>query len=221
METMRKTLGKYVLRTSALALTCLALAGSNVKAAALHTYSTTGSVDATTATVTGTPDITFASVQSGSFNAPSAAGLGSFQVAQGVDGTSTTYDNTPFSIIYNPLTINGVSTTTAPIMISGMLNGTISTDMNGNQSSSVVATFNPIGSPVFSTPSGKFLSTLSLTDSPLSLVPYSAGGMTTVQANVITTGPVAAPEPTTMAILATSLVGLGLRQKLRSGRKAS
>jgi hypothetical protein len=37
----------------------------------------------------------------------------------------------------------------------------------------------------------------------------------------MTTGPVAAPEPTTMAILATSLVGLGLRQKLRSTRKSS
>ncbi len=223
---MRKTLGKYVLRTSAFALACLALAGAEVQAAALHMYSTTGTVtdiDPTTgmATITGTPDITFVPVASGTFNAPSAAGLGYFQVSQAAAGTSTTYNDTPFTIIYNPLSINGVTSTSSPISITGTLSGTISTDANGNQSSSVVATFNPVASPVFSTPNGNFLSTISVTNSPLNLVPYSAGGNTTVQAQIMTTGPVAAPEPTTMAILATSLVGLGLRQKLRSTRKSS
>jgi hypothetical protein len=226
METMRKTLGKHVLRTSAFALACLALAGADVKAAALHTYSTTGTVTAIDpssgmSTITGTPDITFVPVQSGTFNAPSAAGLGYFQVSQTAANTETDYNNTPFTITYNPLAINGAALNSAPISISGTLTGSITTDANGNQSSSVVATFNPIISPTFSTPNGTFLSTLSVTNSPLNLVPYSAGGDTTVQAQVITSGPKAAPEPTTLAILATSLVGLGLRQKLRSNRKSA
>ncbi len=238
---MRKTLGKHVLRTSAFTLACLALAGANVRAAAstdststaVQTYSTTGTVtdinpSTGMSTITGNPDITFVPIQSGSFGAPSTAGLGYFQVSKTAMGTSTTYTNTPFTIIYNPLSTNGITPNSTPITISGTLSGTISTDANGNQSSSVAANFNPITSPVFSTPTGSYVSTVSLADSPLHLVPYSAGGNTTVQADIVTTavppGPplaTSAPEPTTLAILATSLLGLGLRQKLRSSRKSA
>ncbi len=239
---MRKTLGKHVLRTSAFALACLALAGADALAvtsatatmgttasSAVQMYSTTGTVSAGN-TITGTPDITFVPIQSGSFNAPSAAGLGYFQVSKSAMNTSTTYNNTPFTIIYNPLSTAGITTNATPITIPGTLSGTISTDANGNQSSSVVATFNPITSPVFQTPNGSYMSTVTLANSPLDLVPYSAGGNTTVQANIVTSaapaGPslgtgVTTPEPTTLAILATSLVGFGLRQKLRSSRKSA
>ena len=134
------------------------------------------------------------------------------------DGQSTTYDHTRFSIIYNPVNDqrNALSFDLgSPVTITGSLTGTIS----GSQSS-VKATFDPIQNPVF-TANGTFLNTLSVLNNPLDLVPASAGGRTTVQAQVITSGPVPAPEPTTMAILATSLVGFGLRQRLRSGRKSA
>ncbi len=235
---MRKTFGKYVLRTSAFTLACLALAGGNVQAVsstttsmtssaaltgtALQTFSTVGSVGTTG--ITGNPDITFAATSTGSFLAPSAAGLGSFVTSAMTAGTSTTYDNTPFSISYNPLTTNGVTSSAVPVVISGYLNGTVSADAQGNQSNNVVATFSAINSPVFQTPNGNFVSTVSLGNTSLFLVPSTTqGGMTSVEAIITTTGalPGAAPEPTTLAILATSLVGLGLRQKLRSGRKAS
>jgi hypothetical protein len=239
METMRTNLVSNVLRTSAFALACLALAGADVKASALHTYSTTGAIlgdgistsaatsvansDVAASTgisasgVTGTSAVSYNPVASGSFLAPSSVGLGEFVVSTLPTGQSTTYTNTHFSIIYNPLTIGGVPypAGSPPVTITGELNGTIT----GNQST-VVATFDPIKSPVF-TADGNFLNTLSVTNSPLSLVPASAGGRTTVQAQVSTSGPVPAPEPTTMAILATSLVGFGLRKKLRSGRKSS
>ena len=212
---MRKNLCNNVLRTSAFALACLAFAGADVKAAALHTYSTSGTI--LSDGITGTNAIGFNPVSTGSFLAPSSVGLGEFVVSTLPDGVSTTYDNTHFSIIFNPVTINGTNypAGSPPVTLTGELNGTIT----GNQST-VVATFDPIQSPVF-TANGTYLSTLSVLDNPLNLVPASAGGSTTVQAQVITSGPVPAPEPTTMAILATSLVGFGLRQKLRSGRKSA
>lgn len=237
---MRNTLVSTVLRTSAFALACFALAGANVQASALHTYSTTGAilgdgivttgassaasetVAASTgisanAAVTGTGAISYNPVATGSFLAPSSVGLGEFVVSTLPEGQSTSYHNTHFSIIYNPLTVGGVAypANGTPVTITGELNGTVT----GNQST-VVTTFDPIQSPVFSA-NGTYLSTLSVTNNPLNLVPASAGGRTTVQAQVSSSGPVPAPEPTTMAILATSLVGFGLRQKLRSARKSA
>ncbi len=252
---MRKTLGKYVPRTSAFALACLALAGADVMAdgmttsttttpvytasTAVQDYSTGGGVTETVTnssgmtvqspTITGTPDITFVPISSGTFASPSAASLGYFQVGQQANGTSTTYTDTPFSISYKPVSTASIPITSGPITISGTLTGTISTDAMGNQSSHVIATFDKVDtSPVFQTPNGSFVSTVSVDNSPLNLVAYSAGANTTVQADIATTaapqGPpsaVSAPEPTTMVILASSLVGLGLRKKLRMGRKSS
>jgi hypothetical protein len=220
---MSKILGKNVLRTSAFALACLAFVGADVKASAVsQTYSTGGTVLGTGISSpdgsTPTNVISFTPVVSGAFTAPSAVSLGQFQVATLPAGKETDYNNTPFSITYNPLTIAGsnFSTTASPITITGMLNGSIT----GSQSS-VVATFNSISNPVFASADGQLLSTLSVLNNPLDLVPASAGGITTIQAQVITTSPVPAPEPTTMAILLTSVVGFGLRKKLRSGRKSA
>ena len=59
----------------------------------------------------------------------------------------------------------------------------------------------------------------------LALVPASAGGITTVQAGVNTTFPSPSgdnntPEPTTLAILTTSILGFGLPPRPRSRRSA-
>ena len=225
---MRTTFGKHVLRTSAFALACLALTGAGANAGVMHTYSTSATImgDGITTSDGSTPTtmpISFNPVATGAFTAPSAVGLGEFVVSTLPAGQSVTYDNTKFAITYNPVMIAGTAydASAAPVPITGELNGTVS----GGQSS-VVATFDPITSPVFSSADKQYLSTLSVVNNPLALVPATAGGRTTVQAAVTTTTPApagggieAVPEPTTFAILATAMVGLGLRHRLRSTRK--
>jgi PEP-CTERM motif len=263
---MRKNFVSTVLRTSAFAMACLALAGSNVQAATsisataapqvappvapdgTQTYSTSlnSALSFTAGTITS-PDgsiptnaISFVPLSSGSYLGTSAIGLGVFQVATLPTGQEIDYKNTPFSFTYNPVSFsngtatlpypNSTSTSTSnnltgPVTISGVLNGAIT-----GSTSSVVATFSPITGAAFTSPDGSTISTLSIANSPLNLVPSSAGGNTTVQANVVATAPsglgtgggnpTPTPEPTTLAILATALVGLGLRKQLRKARLA-
>lgn len=228
---MRTNFGKNVLRSSAFALACLGLTGTGASAGVMHTYSTSTTilgegVTTSDGSTLATPPISFNPVATGSFTAPSAVGLGEFVVSTLPEGQSVSYDNTKFTINFNPVSIAGspYPTDSAPVTITGKLNGTLS----GGQSS-VQATFDPITTPVFSSADKQYLSTLSVVNNPLNLVPASAGGRTTVQAAVVTTTPAPAgggidnqvPEPTTFAILATAMVGLGLRHRLRSARKSA
>jgi hypothetical protein len=175
-------------------------------------YSTSGTIDPTG--VTGTPVISYDSVANGSFNAPSAFSLGSFQVAALPAGLSTTYNNTPFHITYLANMVNGgtPSVNGTPVTLDGVLNGEITA---GSQSD-VVATFNNTNPATF--PVGNFTNTLSVLDSPLSLVPSSTnGGLTTAQAQIIVQAisPQPAPEPTSIAVFLTAIAGLALRRRLR------
>jgi hypothetical protein len=253
---MRKNLVSTVLRTSAFATACLALAGSNVlavntppaaapvmtaPASGTETYSASGSIGDTGisspggATPSNVISYSFGNAGSGgsslTYIGTSAITLGQFQVATLAAGQETDYKNTPFSITYNPVSYsNGTSnlaypTSTVPITISGFLNGAIT-----GSASSVVATFTSVSNPAFASPDGSTLSTISIANNPLNLVAPSAGGTTSVQALVSSTSPAPAggggtnppstPEPTTFAILATALVGLGLRKQLRKARLA-
>lgn len=237
---MRKNLISMVLRTSAFATACLALAGPNVQAATLlggttpvaageQVYSTSFSMgdSGITSSTSSTPSnvISYVPTASYSYNGTTAISLGQFQVATLAAGQSTTYTNTPFSITYNPVSFGTMDypSSTNPTVITGMLNGTVT-----GSTSDVLASFTGISNPAFASPDGTTLSTISIADNPLHLVAPSAGGITSVQALVSSTSPSPAgtggtntPEPTTLAILSTALVGLGLRKQLRKGRLAA
>ncbi len=112
----------------------------------------------------------FSPVTSGLFGLNSQVSLGAFQVSTIGDGSTTTYNNTPFTITYNPLSAGGDNFPNSPITIGGVLNGTV----NGNQSN-LVATFNSINSPVFQTTDGTFLSSISVAEQPARPGPVHLG----------------------------------------------
>jgi len=207
-EMMRSKIGKWSgLPSTVLVLGFLAQA-TIAQASPVVNYSTSGTIDSSG--ITGTPVISFNSVLNSSFGAPSNFSLGDFQVAALPTGQTATYKDTPFHITYLVNSLDDGSTPNpneTPIQVSGVLNGTV---MGGNQSH-VVAKFDPITKPNFTT--GGFKNTLSITDNPLTLVPSSTNhGQTSAQAFIETT-PV--PEPTTVALFLTAIAGLGAHRARR------
>ncbi|WP_254053386.1 PEP-CTERM sorting domain-containing protein [Singulisphaera sp. GP187] len=191
-----------------LALSVAFLAGGNVSASTLVTYSTSGTVESSG--VTGSGVISFKSLTNASFDSPSFFSLGDFQVAALPAGESTVYKNTPFSITLIANEVDGgvpVPNGT-PIVISGVLDGTVT----GGKQSTVRALFNPIGEVPFMT--GAFANVLTLPVTDIYLVPSTTNeGVTTAEAH-LRTSPV--PEPTTIALFLTTLAGLGLRHRFRT-----
>lgn len=221
------------------AMTSSAVTGPATSMAPGQYYSTSGSIGTegmSTSNGSAGP-IGFRNLTNGFIGLPKDASLtdqsnlslGGFTVSTLADGASATYKNTPFSITYNPVRFNEVPYGSGtPITITGHLDGSVT----GNQSG-VRATFTVGESPEFTTKDLKYKSTLTALNSPLGLVPSTTfDGLTSIQGRLQTTlsnptpAPVPAgegnqvPEPTTFAILATSLVGLGLRQRLRARKTA-
>ncbi len=90
--------------------------------------------------------------------------------------------------------------------------------MSGPDQSNVVATFDPISKPNFTT--GGFGNTLSVLDPQVSLVPSTTNsGQTTAQAHLaVVAAPSSSnqvPEPATIAFFLTTIAGLGLRHRFR------
>lgn len=170
-------------------------------------YATSGSIGMTG--VTGANVISFIPEAASAFSTPSAFSLGTFVVGYLPPGAKTTYDKTPFTITYTALKLNGKEPTKneTPITISGFLNGTVA----GPSTSSVVATFSPISDPRFNL--DDYVNRISVLDPQVALVPSTTnGGRTTAQAHLrVVAAPI--PEPTTIALFATTLVGLGLRRR--------
>jgi hypothetical protein len=222
---MRMTQGWTGLRTAVIALGIIAWTTTGVKAGALLTYSTAGSID-TSVGVTGANVISFVptpppggATTSTTVDATSNVPLGSFEVAALPAGTTTTYKDTPFSITFLPSKYNGIALPDPnPVTIKGTLSGTIS----GQYQSTVEATFNPITSGSFKLAGAT--STLSILDNRKLLVPESAGGTTTTEGVITTKGgtpesPV--PEPSSIALFLSTVGGLGLRRFVLNRRHRS
>lgn len=209
-----------LIRIVATAVCGLGLAASGLQAApttpaTLLGYKATGTIGSTG--VTGSNVISYNSVASGAFTTPSSFSLGEFVVAPLADGQTTTYNDTPFIINYQTDKVNGSEPMglVQPIILTGRLNGTVS----GPSQSDLVATFDNLPSPTISfllDPSTKMTNTLDIIGGTQALVPSTTnGGRTTVQGR-ITSSIQPVPEPATIAIFATAIVGVALRRRLRS-----
>jgi hypothetical protein len=217
---MRMTRGWTGLRTAVIALGLLAWNAPRADAAAttstpnLLEYSVAGVVGNTG--ITGSNVISYVPVQNAQIDPTSNIPLGSFQVAPLPVGQMTTYNNTPFTLTYVPTEFNGATLTDTPITVSGSLTGSVT----GPYQSSVQVNFNPLINNGFELATGS-TSTLNLLpgDQKL-LVPSSAGGITTMEGLINTTGlQVPAPEPSTIALFLSTVCGLGLRRYVQVRRQ--
>jgi hypothetical protein len=207
---MHMTQGWTGLRTAVVALGLLVAAAPGVKADSLLGYTTTGGID--TMSGSGAGVISYVPVSTAQIDLNSNLPLGSFQVSSLPSGASMSYDNTPFSITLTPNTYGGSSTGlegATPVTFTGVINGTVT-----DTASSLTAIFNPVSASGFT-----FLgasSTVSvLKGAEALLVPSSAGGTTTLEAQLVTTGTPSgtpAPEPSTVALFLSTFGGLGLRR---------
>jgi hypothetical protein len=219
---MRRTRGWTGLRPMVFAFGLIAATAGSAQAAPLLAYSTVGSIGNP---ASGPQVISFISAAgSATVMSPSNLSLGKFEVAAPASGAMTTYTNTPFTI--NLQAAENGSTTglpTAPVVtVTGLLNGIVS----GAQGSSVLATFDPLSATAANFTTGAYTNTLGLPNSPLNLVPSSSnGGDTTAQASLtsVYSTPSAVnqtPEPSTLALFAATIIGLGFRRRLLARRAA-
>jgi len=218
---MRMTQGWTRLRTAVFALGLIAWTTTGAKAdpiGNLLDYSTAGSVD-TSVGLTGANVISYIPVTNAEINPTSNLPLGSFQVAALPTGQSTTYNNTPFSITFAPSSYNNIALTdSTPVTVTGTLSGQIT----GSYQSSVKVSFNPVTDGAFKIAGAPSTLNMLQNDQKL-LVPASAGGGTTLEGMITTTGtpnpeaPV--PEPSTIALFLSTIGGLGLRRYVLARRQ--
>jgi hypothetical protein len=210
-EMMHRTQGWIRLRSAVIALGLMAFASAGTKADTISNlleYSTAGAID-TSVGVTGPNVISYIPVTNAEISATSNMPLGSFQVA-GVAGETTTYNNTPFSLTFAPSMIGGTALADASaVTVSGTLNGSI----DGPYQSSVQVNFNPVANGSFQLAGASSTLSMLQNDEKL-LVPSSAGGNTTLEGIITTTGNPFAPipEPSTVALFVSAIGGLGLRR---------
>ena len=133
--------------------------------------------------------ISYVPVQNAVIDPTSNIPLGSFQVAPLPVGQTTTYDNTPFTLTFVPTRTRIVATrcrpsTSTPVTVTGTLTGSVT----GPYQSSVQVDFNPVVNNGFQLESGSSSTLNLLPDDQKLLVPSSAGGITTMEGQIDTTG---------------------------------
>ena len=177
-------------------------------------FSSIGSVDSFN--VSGTPVVSFQGA-SGTITSGSPFSLGNFVISSPPAGSTTTYTNIPFQILFKTEAVNGTvpSPNETPVILTGWLNGTVSAGAAGSSpQSNLTVTFTPLEIIPESPP-----------PYPVSVRPFTTGDLTnylsitnpgnngqSIQANLITAQNV--PEPSSIAIFA-SIAGLGLWQRRR------
>lgn len=132
------------------------------------TFNTIGSVDSYG--VTGTPVVSFQGTPHGTMTTGSAFSLGQFQISAPPAGTTTTYLNIPFQVLFKVESVgNQVPVPNeTPVVLSGFLEGTVSSaDGSTANASSLKAFFN---SPVY-TPEN-------YPPYPTTILPFQTGGYT-------------------------------------------
>jgi hypothetical protein len=230
---MHKTQGWTGLRNAVIAMGLVAWTATGATAAPISearlNYTTSGQIDTTTGVSGGTNVISYVPLSQSGQNlvdlsgGTSNVGFGHFTISPLPPGTSTTYNNTPFQISVLPESFNGSTdvANSAPILMTGVLNGTVS----GSSVSTVQATFNSLSNSEFSIGDAGSV-TLTLPASSIYLSPStSANGETTAQGLLTFTasdngGIPPVPEPSSIALFVTTIGGLALRRRVQARRKA-
>ena len=202
----------------ALVLGGLIASGAQASPAPVYYYSTTGNVGGlTTGPITFTGNNSSGPSSDGTV-LPGAINLGQFQTQPLPTGATLTLNETPFTIDLKQWAAPspGVPSTSAPDeIISGFLNGSIS----GDNATTLMAQITSV-KQAWPGPVPLDLSSLTAA-SPLLINPGGVdSGTSGFAVSVPTSIPSTffnIPEPTTLAMFATALVGLGFRRRLRVG----